>query len=43
MAKEKSGYIGKISNNAAQKVEAPIKPAGKKPTSKVKKGTDLRA
>ena len=37
------GYIGKISNTGAQKVEAPIKPDAKKGTSKVTKGTDLRS
>ena len=37
------GYIGKISNAGAQKVQAPHAPSGKKGTATVKKGTDLRS
>ena len=42
MANEK-GYAGRIQNTGAQKVEAPFGSAGKKGTSTVKTGTDLRS
>jgi len=38
----KSGYIGKISNSGAQKVEAPVKPKTNTGKSTVKSGDDLR-
>lgn len=40
MAKE--GYIGKISNTGAQKVQAPVSTGSKKGNGTVKTGTDLR-
>ena len=36
------GYIGRISNSGAQRVEAPIRPDSKKGTATVKTGGDLR-
>lgn len=39
---KKSGYIGRIQNTGAQKVQAPISVGGKKGTSKVTTGNDLR-
>ena len=36
------GYIGHISNSGAQRVVAPIASDGKKGTSTVKTGNDLR-
>ena len=37
-----SCYIGRIGNTGTQRVEAPVKPAGKSGKSTVKKGDDLR-
>lgn len=42
MANETKGYIGKISHSGAQVVQAPNNAKGKKGTSKVKRGSDLR-
>lgn len=39
---KKGGYIGKITNAGAQKVQAPISNSGKKGNATVKKGEDLR-
>ncbi len=36
------GYIGRISNDGAQRVEAPIDPNGKRGKEIVKRGNDLR-
>ncbi len=36
------GYIGRISNSGAQRIEAPITPNGKKGTAQIKTGNDLR-
>ena len=35
-------YIGRISNDGAQRVEAPIDPNGKRGKEIVKRGNDLR-
>lgn len=37
-----NGYIGKIKNSGAQKVEAPVKADGKRGKATVKHGNDLR-
>lgn len=42
MADKKCGYAGKIQNTGAQKVNAPFANTGKKGTSTVKTGSDLR-
>ena len=42
MADKKCGYAGKIQNSGAQKVNAPLANTGKKGTSTVKTGSDLR-
>jgi len=42
MADKKCGYAGKIQNSGAQKVNAPFANTGKKGTSTVKTGSDLR-
>lgn len=36
------GYIGRISNTGAQRVEAPIDPNGKRGKEIIKRGNDLR-
>lgn len=40
--KKQGCYTGRIQNSGAQKVQAPVTPGGKKGTSTVKTGTDLR-
>jgi len=42
MAKEKSGYTGKVTNAGAQKIDAPVAAQGKKGKTTVVTGRDLR-
>ena len=42
MANTTKGYIGRISNGGAQVVKAPAQDKGKKGTSSVIRGNDLR-